>query len=86
MFRRAQRVFVVYQETATAKICEMHTSPVRKAISNWRLLIAAERGYAAGFRRLGIGALIGLSPWQEEAIALQNVDYLLKRRRNGKSA
>jgi 2-iminoacetate synthase len=36
---------------------------------NFRL-DCVERGYAAGFRRLGIGALIGLSRWQDEAIAL----------------
>src|SRR5204863_7416879 len=39
----------------------------------------AERGYAAGFRRLGIGALIGLSRWQDEAIALAaHLEYLFK--------
>ena len=60
---------VVYQETYNREIyAEMHTSGPKRDF-NWRL-DCAERGYAAGFRRLGIGALIGLSPWQEEAIAL----------------
>src|SRR6202030_3415819 len=37
------------------------------------------RGYAAGFRRLGIGALIGLTRWQDEAIALAaHLEHLFK--------
>ncbi len=45
---------------------------------NFRL-DCAERGYAAGFRRLGIGALIGLSRWQDEAIALAaHLEHLFK--------
>src|SRR6202035_3721177 len=39
-----------------------------------------ERAYAAGFRRIGIGALFGLWRWQDEAIALAaHIDYLLRR-------
>ena len=70
---------VVYQETYDRQIySEMHTSGPKRDF-NWRL-DCAERGYAAGFRRLGIGALIGLASWQGEAIALAaHVDYLLKR-------
>jgi 2-iminoacetate synthase len=70
---------VVYQETYNREIyAEMHTSGPKRDF-NWRL-DCAERGYVAGFRRLGIGALIGLAPWEEEAIALAaHVDYLLKR-------
>ncbi len=70
---------VVYQETYNREVyAEMHTSGPKRDF-NWRL-DCAERGYAAGFRRLGIGALIGLWRWQEEAIALAaHVDYLLKR-------
>ena len=70
---------VVYQETYNREVyAEMHTSGPKRDF-NWRL-DCAERGYAAGFRRLGIGALFGLAPWQDEAIALAaHVDYLLKR-------
>ena len=70
---------VVYQETYNREVyAEMHTSGPKRDF-NWRL-DCAERGYAAGFRRLGIGALIGLWHWQEEAVALAaHVDYLLKR-------
>jgi 2-iminoacetate synthase len=70
---------VVYQETYNREVyAAMHTSGPKRDF-NWRL-DCAERGYAAGFRRLGIGALIGLWHWKEEAIALAaHVDYLLKR-------
>ncbi|MFL6584053.1 MAG: 2-iminoacetate synthase ThiH [Chthoniobacterales bacterium] len=70
---------VVYQETYNRAVySEMHTAGPKRDF-DWRL-DTAERGYAAGFRRIGIGALIGLSPWQEEAVALAaHVEYLLKR-------
>src|SRR6266571_2145373 len=58
---------VVYQETYNRDVyAEMHTAGPKRDF-NYRL-DCAERGYAAGFRRLGIGALIGLSRWQDEAI------------------
>jgi len=70
---------VVYQETYDRRIySEMHTSGPKRDF-DWRL-DCAERGYAAGFRRIGIGALFGLAPWHEEAIALAaHVEYLLRR-------
>jgi 2-iminoacetate synthase len=69
---------VVYQETYDRKIyAELHTSGPKRDF-NWRL-DCAQRGYDAGFRRLGIGALFGLSSWQEEAVRLAaHVEYLLK--------
>jgi 2-iminoacetate synthase len=70
---------VVYQETYDRSIYdELHTSGPKRNF-NWRL-DCAERGYKAGFRRLGIGALFGLRKWQDDAIALAaHVEYLLKR-------
>ncbi len=70
---------VVYQETYDRAVyAEMHTSGPKRDF-NWRL-DCPERGYEAGFRRLGIGALFGLAPWRHEAIALAaHVEYLLKR-------
>ena len=70
---------VVYQETYDREIyAELHTSGPKRDF-NWRL-DCAERGYDAGFRRIGIGALFGLAPWEQEAIALAaHVEYLLKR-------
>jgi 2-iminoacetate synthase len=69
---------VVYQETYNRGVyAEMHTAGPKRDF-NYRL-DCAERGYAAGFRRLGIGALIGLSHWQDEAIALAaHLEYLFK--------
>src|SRR5881409_1293191 len=69
---------VVYQETYNRGVyAEMHTAGPKRDF-NFRL-DCAERGYQAGFRRLGIGALIGLSRWQDEAIALAaHLEYLFK--------
>jgi 2-iminoacetate synthase len=69
---------VVYQETYNRAVyAEMHTAGPKRDF-NFRL-DCVERGYAAGFRRLGIGALFGLSRWQDDAIALAaHIEYLLK--------
>jgi len=69
---------VVYQETYSRTVyAEMHTAGPKRDF-NFRLN-CAERGYRAGFRRLGIGVLFGLSRWQEEAIGLaSHLEYLLK--------
>src|SRR5213082_2288369 len=70
---------VVYQETYDREVySELHTSGPKRDF-NWRL-DCAERGYDAGFRRIGIGALFGLARWQEEAVCLAaHAEYLLKR-------
>jgi len=69
---------VVYQETYDPKVYqEMHTSGPKRNFG-WRLA-TPERAYAAGFRRLGIGALYGLADWRYEAICLAaHADYLLR--------
>src|SRR5271170_125745 len=69
---------IVYQETYDrAAYAELHTAGPKKDF-DWRL-DCPERAYAAGFRRLGIGALFGLAPWEEEALRLAaHVDYLLR--------
>ena len=69
---------VVYQETYDrALYAELHPSGPKRDF-DWRL-DCAERAYAAGFRRLGIGALFGLAPWEQEALALAaHVDHLLR--------
>jgi len=69
---------VVYQETYDRGIySEMHTAGPKRNF-NWRLE-TAERAYAAGFRRLGIGALFGLSDWRAEAISVAaHAQYLLR--------
>ena len=70
---------VVYQETyQRAVYAELHTAGPKRDF-DYRL-DCPERAYAAGFRRIGIGALLGLCRWQDEAVALAaHVDYLLRR-------
>jgi 2-iminoacetate synthase len=67
---------VVYQETYNrATYAEMHLHGPKKDF-DWRL-DCAERGHAAGFRRIGVGALFGLWHWREEALALAaHLEYL----------
>ena len=60
---------VVYQETYQREAYgALHTAGPKKDF-DWRLA-CPERGYEGGFRRMGIGALFGLAPWREEALAL----------------
>jgi 2-iminoacetate synthase len=69
---------VVYQETYDRSVyARVHTAGPKKDF-DWRLE-TPERAYAAGFRRLGIGALHGLSDWRLEAIYLAaHAAYLLR--------
>jgi 2-iminoacetate synthase len=69
---------VVYQETYDRAVYnELHTAGPKRDFNS--RLDCAERGYQAGFKRLGIGALFGLTRWQDDAIALAaHVEYLLK--------
>ena len=69
---------VVYQETYDRKIyADMHTAGPKRNF-DWRLE-TPERGYAAGFRRLGISPLYGLADWRFEAISVAaHADYLLR--------
>ncbi len=69
---------VVYQETYhRPTYAELHTAGPKKDF-DWRLA-CPERAAQAGFRRIGIGALFGLSDWREEAVALAiHLDHLLR--------
>jgi len=69
---------VVYQETYDRAVyAAMHTAGPKRDF-DWRLE-TPERAYAAGFRRLGIGALHGLADWRREALSLAaHADYLLR--------
>ena len=69
---------VVYQETyARSVYADMHTAGPKRNFE-WRME-TPERAYAAGFRRLGIGALFGLSDWRFEALSVAaHADYLLR--------
>ncbi|MDQ4096731.1 MAG: 2-iminoacetate synthase ThiH [Actinomycetota bacterium] len=61
---------VVYQETYDPGTYAAVHLKGKKRNYDWRLA-APDRGAAAGMRRLGIGALLGLHPdWRSEALAL----------------
>lgn len=69
---------VVYQETYDRTVyAAMHTAGPKRDF-DWRLE-TPERAYQAGFRRLGIGALFGLSDWRLEALSVAaHAQYLLR--------
>jgi 2-iminoacetate synthase len=69
---------VVYQETYDRAVyADMHTAGPKRDF-DWRLE-TPERAYDAGFRRLGIGALYGLSDWRYEALSIAaHAEYLLR--------
>ncbi len=60
---------IVYQESYhQPTYAEMHTAGPKRHFG-WRM-DTVERGYAAGFRRLGISPLYGLHDWRYEALAV----------------
>ncbi|MBC2593582.1 2-iminoacetate synthase ThiH [Ruficoccus amylovorans] len=69
---------IVYQESYHQSTYEsMHKAGPKKYFA-WRM-DTAERGYEAGFRRLGIGALYGLYDWRHETMAVAaHARHLLK--------
>lgn len=69
---------VVYQETYDRAVYdELHTAGPKRDF-DWRME-TPERAYAAGFRRIGIGALYGLADWRYEALSVAaHADYLLR--------
>jgi 2-iminoacetate synthase len=78
LVRAGAEGLVVYQETYDPAVYhDMHTAGPKRNF-DWRLA-TPERAYAAGFRRLGIGALYGLADWRYEAICVAaHADYLLR--------
>ena len=69
---------VVYQESYDRAVyAKVHTAGPKRDFE-WRLE-TPERAYAAGFRRLGVGALYGLGDWRLEAIGVAaHAQYLLR--------
>jgi 2-iminoacetate synthase len=69
---------VVYQETYHQDTyTELHTAGPKRNF-DWRL-DCPERAYNGGFRRIGIGALLGLADWRTEALGLAaHLEYLYK--------
>jgi len=78
MVRAGAEGLVVYQETYDRSVyAAMHTAGPKRNFE-WRLE-TPERAYAAGFRRIGIGALYGLGDWRLEAISIAaHAAYLLR--------
>ena len=78
LVRAGAEGLVVYQETYDRAVyATMHTAGPKKDFA-WRME-TPERAYAAGFRRIGIGALYGLGDWRMEAISLAaHAAYLLR--------
>jgi 2-iminoacetate synthase len=79
LVRAGAEALVVYQETYDRDVyATLHTAGPKRDF-DWRVE-CPERGYEAGFRRLGVGALLGLSDWRQEALRLaEHVEYLLRR-------
>ena len=78
MARAGADGLVVYQETYDRAVyAAMHTAGPKRNFE-WRME-TPERAYAAGFRRIGIGALYGLGDWRLEAISVAaHAAYLLR--------
>jgi len=78
MVRAGAEGLVAYQETYhEPTYVELHPAGPKKHYG-WRM-DTPERGYAAGFRRLGIGALFGLHDWRFEAISVAaHAQHLLR--------
>jgi 2-iminoacetate synthase len=69
---------VVYQETYDREAYARVHLAGKKRDFEWRLE-TPERGSRAGFRRLGIGALLGLADWRLEAVHLAaHARYLMR--------
>jgi len=79
LVRAGAEGLVVYQETYDRETYgRLHTAGPKRDY-DWRLA-CPERAYAGGFRRIGIGALLGLADWRREALALAaHLDHLLRR-------
>ncbi|MCX6935675.1 MAG: radical SAM protein, partial [Verrucomicrobia bacterium] len=69
---------VLYQESYDrAAYAEMHVSGPKRNFDE--RLEGPERGYRAGFRRIGLGVLVGLADWRRELVALAgHVSHLMK--------
>jgi 2-iminoacetate synthase len=69
---------VVYQETYDREAYAAYHTAGPKRDFDWRLE-CPERGVEGGFRRVGIGALMGLADWRFEALRLAaHLEYLYR--------
>ncbi|MBN1410731.1 MAG: 2-iminoacetate synthase ThiH [Spirochaetales bacterium] len=76
----------IYQETYDRKAYEYFHRKGKKRDYNWRIE-TPERAFQAGFRKVGIGVLLGLSDYRRETVHLAaHADYLYKRYWRGEIA
>jgi len=69
---------VIYQETYDREVYRSLHPKGPKKDYDWRL-DTPERAYAAGFKRLGVGVLLGLAPWRADVVRLaDHIRYLLR--------
>lgn len=69
---------IVYQESYNEDVYKQCHPRGRKSDFHWRLE-TPDRGGNAGFRRIGLGALLGLANWRVEAFFLAlHAQYLLR--------
>ncbi len=70
---------IIYQETYNRELYPRVHEAGRKTDYRWRIE-TPERGGEAGFRRVGIGALLGLADWRTEAVYLaMHARHLMRR-------
>jgi len=70
---------IVYQETYNPYLYAKVHKAGKKKDYRWRIE-TPERGGSAGFRRVGIGALLGLDDWRTEAVYLaMHARHLMRR-------
>lgn len=70
---------IIYQETYNPYLYSRVHEAGKKTDYRWRIE-TPERGGEAGFRRVGIGALLGLEDWRTEAVYLAlHARYLMRR-------
>lgn len=69
---------VVYQETYHREAYAAYHTAGPKKNFDWRI-DCPERGYDGGFRRIGIGALMGLADWRYDTLRLAaHLEYLYR--------
>jgi len=70
---------IIYQETYNKDLYAKVHEAGKKTDYCWRIE-TPERGGAAGFRRVGLGSLLGLDDWRTEAVHLaMHARYLMRR-------
>lgn len=70
---------IIYQETYNRNLYAQVHEAGKKRDYRWRIE-TPERGGAAGFRRIGIGSLLGLGDWRTEAVYLaMHARHLMRR-------